>query len=327
MRSRISVVIPTLNRPAMLEAAVQSILAQTYPAEEIIIVDDGSEDTIRGKVKAVERLNSLISVHHLLENAGVSAARNFGLEKASGDFVLFLDDDDLLHPEMLESALDCFARNPEIDVISCRCQMFYSPGFQDGFPERGRTKNRHYPLRKISMVDRRNASKLETEPFSEIFYANLPIHSCLVRRKSLGDVRFPLDLRAGEDTFFWLRLAAHGRRFKLNPHVHAYIRRHTGNFILKPEFDQEYIQFLKKLRESGMLKSRRDHFLFHAFLFFELATTKNIKCLIHLVAAILKSPWFSIKYGIHFLSIQFNKKRTLEKIRHGGITWIGDRHP
>jgi len=327
MRSRISVVIPTLNRPALLEEAVRSVLAQTYPAEEIIIINDGSDTAAQEGINGMKNLNSSISVHHLPQNGGVSAARNFGLEKASGDFVLFLDDDDLLHPEMLESGLDCFARNPEIDVICCRCQMFYSPDFQEGFPERGRTKNRHYPLRKISMVDRRNALKLEAEPFSEIFYANLPIHSCLVRRKSLGDVRFPLDLRAGEDTFFWLRLAAHGRRFKLNPHVHAYIRRHTGNFILKPEFDQEYIHFLKRLGESGMLKSGRDHFLFHAFLFFELAATKNIKCLIHLVAAILKSPWFSIRYGIHFLSVQFNKKRILGKIRHGGITRIGDRHP
>jgi hypothetical protein len=59
-------------------------------------------------------------------------------------------------------------------------------------------------------VDRRNTLRLETKPFAEILSASPPIHSCLVRRRSLGDMRFLTDLKAGEDTFFWLSLAFHG---------------------------------------------------------------------------------------------------------------------
>ena len=323
MRSRASVIIPTLNRPDLLEEAVGSVLAQTYPAEEIIVVDDGSDDAVQQKINGMERLNSLVSVYHLPQNVGVSAARNFGIEKASGEFILFLDDDDLLHPKMLESALYYFLCNPEIDVICCKCRMFYSPDFQDVSADRGRTKKRSYPLRRISLVDRRNTFKLETEPFTEILSASPQIHSCLVRRKSLGDVRFPTDLKAGEDTFFWLSLAFHGCRFKSNHHIYAYIRRHMGNFILKPEFGQEYIRFLKKLLVSGMPRSRRDHFLCHALLFLELLRTKNIECLKHLTI-MLRSLGLLIEYGSDYLIIQRKKRHILNSTRYAVISGIVD---
>jgi len=158
----------------------------------------------------MQPLNRLVSVYHLPQNLGVSAARHFGLEKASGESILFLDDDDLVHPKMLESALYYFLCNPKIDVVCCKCRMFYSPHFQDGSTDRRRTKKPSYLLRKISLVDRRNTLRLETKPFAEILSASPPIHSCLVRRRSLGDMRFLTDLKAGEDTFFWLSLAFHG---------------------------------------------------------------------------------------------------------------------
>jgi len=158
----------------------------------------------------MEPLNPLVSVYHLPQNLGVSAARHFDLEKPSGEFILFLDDEDLVHPKMLQSALYYFLCNPKIDVVCCKCRMFYSPHFQDGSTDRGRTNKRSYPLRKISLVDRRNTFKVGTEPFTKILPASPPIHSCLVRRKSLGDMRLPTDLKAGEDTFFWLSLAFHG---------------------------------------------------------------------------------------------------------------------
>jgi hypothetical protein len=79
-----------------------------------------------------------------------------------------------------------------------------------------------------------------------------------------------------------------------------------GNFILKPEFDQECIRFLKTLLLSGMLRSRRDHFLCHALLFWELLTTRNIECLKHLTI-VLRSLGLLIEYGNDYLIIQRKK--------------------
>jgi len=95
-------------------------------------------------------------------------------------------------------------------------------------------------------------------------------------------------------------------RFKSNHHIHACIRRPMGNFILKPEFDQECIRFLKTLLLSGMLRSRRDHFLCHALLFWELLTTRNIECLKHLTI-VLRSLGLLIEYGNDYLIIQRKK--------------------
>lgn len=325
MRPRVSVIIPTFNRPDLLKEAVRSVLVQTCPASEIIIVDDGSDDDVLQKINRMERLSPLIFVYHLAQNAGVSKARNFGLEKASGEFILFLDDDDLIHPKMLESALHHLLCYPEIDVICCRCLTFYSSDFQDGYTDRGRPKKRNYPLRKIFLVDRGNTFRLEAEPFTEILSASPPIHSCLARRKSLGDMRFPADLKAGEDTFFWLSLAFNGCRFKSNHHPHAYMRRHRGNFTSKPEFYREFIRFLKKLRANGMLRSRRDHFLYHALLFLELLRTKNIDCIKHL-AIMFRSLDLLIQYGTDYLIVQHKKKHILKRRLHAPIRGITDQN-
>jgi glycosyltransferase involved in cell wall biosynthesis len=101
----ISVVIPTFNRARQVQAALRSVLAQTYPEFEIIVVDDGSTD---GTGQALQVLISEEDcksgrVRYLFQpNHGQSAARNMGIEKARGEFVAFLDSDDIWLPEKLE---------------------------------------------------------------------------------------------------------------------------------------------------------------------------------------------------------------------------------
>lgn len=93
----ISVVIPTYNRAHCIGAAIDSVLAQTFPACEVIVVDDGSTDDTRERVEAYGR-----QVRYLFQqNAGVSSARNAGLRAARGDWIAFLDSDDEWIPEKL----------------------------------------------------------------------------------------------------------------------------------------------------------------------------------------------------------------------------------
>lgn len=95
---RISALIATHNRAHIVGEAIDSILAQSRPADEIVVVDDGSADETPSRLAAYG--DSIRVVRQ--ENAGIAAARNAGLRHASGDWITFLDDDDIWYPQRLE---------------------------------------------------------------------------------------------------------------------------------------------------------------------------------------------------------------------------------
>ncbi len=99
--NKISVVIPTYNREASLEKAINSVLDQTHKNRELIIIDDGSTDDTTHIIDKYQQSIRYFSKLH----GGVSAARNFGLEKSTGSWVAFLDSDDYWLPEKLEKQL------------------------------------------------------------------------------------------------------------------------------------------------------------------------------------------------------------------------------
>jgi glycosyltransferase involved in cell wall biosynthesis len=97
----ITVIIPTYNRAAFLESAILSVARQTFPCNELIIVDDGSTDTTRRKVEQMAG-QLPFSLHYCYQhNRGAASARNKGLSMASSDFICFLDSDDRFEPDKL----------------------------------------------------------------------------------------------------------------------------------------------------------------------------------------------------------------------------------
>ena len=109
----ISVIIPVYNVEAYLKECVDSVLAQTYTDYEIILVDDGATDSSGGICDEYANRDSRIQVIHQ-ENGGLSAARNTGLEHSLGDYIYFLDSDDYIEKETLESLVHCIkAENPD----------------------------------------------------------------------------------------------------------------------------------------------------------------------------------------------------------------------
>ena len=111
---RVSVIITTYNRPSYLEQAVESVLEQTYDDVELVVVDDHSRTPAREVLEDVETgpLSEVECLRHE-ENRGANAARNTGLEAATGEFVAFLDDDDRWVPEKLQRQVDAFDRAPD----------------------------------------------------------------------------------------------------------------------------------------------------------------------------------------------------------------------
>lgn len=122
----VSVVIPTFNRSALLLEAVHSVRAQTSGVDEIIIVNDGSTDDTRD---ALGKLSDAGDIKYFEQpNSGQAAARNRGLAEASCDFVVFLDDDDLLDPQAVAVLLAQFGSHPDAIVAVGAAVSFPAKG-------------------------------------------------------------------------------------------------------------------------------------------------------------------------------------------------------
>ncbi len=114
MEEKVSVIIPTYNRPRWLPETIESVLNQTYPCMEIIVVNDGSTDNTEevlesyiGKIKYIYK-----------ENGGPGSAVNAGIMAATGKYIARIDDDDLFLPEKLEHQVGMFQQRPELGLVA-----------------------------------------------------------------------------------------------------------------------------------------------------------------------------------------------------------------
>lgn len=121
--SLISVIIPVYNCDRYLSEAIKSVLNQTYKSLEIIIVDDGSTD------KSAEIAKSFGDVirYEFQSNSGLGATRNKGVELAKGDYLTFLDADDLWTENKLQLQIEAFNHNATLDMVFGNVQQFISP--------------------------------------------------------------------------------------------------------------------------------------------------------------------------------------------------------
>lgn len=111
----VSIITPTYNRFNLLPQAIQSVLAQTFADFEMLIIDDGSEPGIEPVVNEFAD-KRLIYLHQ--KHSGRSIARNLGLQAARGEFIAFLDDDDLFYSQKFAHEVAFFHKHPQVDIIS-----------------------------------------------------------------------------------------------------------------------------------------------------------------------------------------------------------------
>eukprot|EP01136_Pigoraptor_vietnamica_P021735 Opistho-1_new@72160 len=117
----VSIIIPLFNAEAYIAEAINSVIKQTYPFKELIIVDDGSTDASLQIAKTYANDWITVVAH---ENKGAAAARNYGLKLAKGDFIQFLDADDLLSPNKIETQIKLLA-NHTYYLANCACVHFF----------------------------------------------------------------------------------------------------------------------------------------------------------------------------------------------------------
>ena len=125
MNQKVSVILPLYNRIALVEKTIKSVQSQTYPYWEAIVVDDGSTD---GSYELVEKINHQDKRIRLAKRSrepkGAPTCRNIGATLASGDYLIFLDSDDLLAPLCLEQRIAAFQQFPDYDFLVFPMLMF-----------------------------------------------------------------------------------------------------------------------------------------------------------------------------------------------------------
>ncbi len=117
----ISVVIACYNDGEYIGMAVDSVRRQSYPNIELVVVDDGSDQYTKGKLKGLEHQIDILLVQ---ENLGVSAARNRGIEVANGEYVFVLDGDDYIESTLIEKAVHQMEALPNTKIVSCWARRF-----------------------------------------------------------------------------------------------------------------------------------------------------------------------------------------------------------
>lgn len=122
----ISIIVPVYKVEKYLCECVNSILAQTFKDIEVILVDDGSPDSSPAICDEFASKDTRVRVIHK-QNGGLSDARNVGINEASGDYIAFIDSDDIIEKEMMESLL-MVAQNEKADIVGCESETFTSDG-------------------------------------------------------------------------------------------------------------------------------------------------------------------------------------------------------
>lgn len=119
----ISVIVPVFNDAPYLAEALESVFQQTYPATEIIVVDDGSTDESADIARHFANRVQLYCLPH----SGAGTARNHGVAQAKGELLAFLDADDLWSPNKLELQIKALEINPDLEAVFAHLSQFYSP--------------------------------------------------------------------------------------------------------------------------------------------------------------------------------------------------------
>ena len=137
IKELVSVIIPTYNRHALLGEALYSIYKQSYRPIEVIVIDDGSEDCIKeiaGRWVQLSHLENSFFIRFFKQtNRGPSAARNLGLQFCRGEFIQFLDSDDILLPDKLKDSVEIFVSDADVDMVYSERGEFYSD-YRDFWP-------------------------------------------------------------------------------------------------------------------------------------------------------------------------------------------------
>ncbi|NEO89184.1 MAG: glycosyltransferase [Moorea sp. SIO3G5] len=241
MNTSVSVVITTFNKAQYLEQSVKSVLAQTFSQIECIIVDDGSTDNTRKVADQLVHYHPQIQYFYK-DNGGVSSARNFGADKATGEWIQFLDADDWIHEDKIRFQLSCL----EVTGDNGDNIVFYSD-YERVYVDQDENVIETKPNPVGALTKEQLIERLLICPD---FLANSPFpllqQSMLFKKKLLDQRNFDTRLKACEDREWVLELLQRNVRFVHTPIIGAYYRKHRFNLTDNSSLMREsYIKYFE----------------------------------------------------------------------------------
>lgn len=307
----ITVVIPAYNAASHIERAIRSVLAQTYPADEVIVVNDGSTDTTSEKVRQFGDRVTLIEQ----ANAGVSAARNAGIHAASGEWIAFLDADDEWLPNYLAMQTALLNRCPDL-----RWSM---TNYYAACPE----ENRQAAYILCPKTRNLNSDPDIQEDYLQSYLSDTRghlnttiVHKEVFPKTGLFDTTLP----AGEDLDLWFRMSYLYPRFGFlfEPLAVYYVS--TSRSLTKQNYPVDFfMRFIHRHLDLSARYSRRKAFepvaakmirLWIRGMFFD-AQGDDIRLLVHEFSGLF-SLWYKMWIILMTLSPAFTAKscRLISKV-------------
>lgn len=208
----VSVVIPTYNHSTLLKSAIESVLSQTYKNIEIIVIDNHSTDDTEEIISEFKcDYLKYIKIHN---NGVIALSRNIGIKNATGEWLAFLDSDDIWYPKKIEIVVNSINENPE-------CKVFCTD-------ENIKNENGIYGVLKYGPYQKQNFYRYLIESGNCISTS-----ACVVERSFIQkhQIQFSEDRRhiTAEDYECWMRLAMNGAKFKFISSIQGEYFIHTKN--------------------------------------------------------------------------------------------------
>lgn len=190
----ISIIVPVYNAEKYIRKCIESVLHQTYPVWEMILIDNGSDDDSFKICQEYARKDERIYTLHQYQNKGVSAARNLGVEKASGKYITFLDADDWVAEDYLEQLVK-ITKNTNADILVCQYKKVYEEQRNDE--------------KEVSAEDFKEGQNFDVKEYDgENFIEKCLLEGCthcwgvLYKATVLEGIYFPEKIAIGEDALF-----------------------------------------------------------------------------------------------------------------------------
>lgn len=285
MKQEVSVIIPVYNGESFICRAVESVLCQSYPASEIIVVNDGSTDSTLEKLLTFKNLIKIITT----SNNGVSAARNIGMSSSTKDLIAFLDADDIWYQDKLKLQIEVFRKFPSVGFTCCNYLHI--------------TRNQDSKLNffngLVNKVKLNYDGPLQTSALSRLLETNIvgTSSNVMFKRKLINELGlFDTSLKQAEDLHMWFRFSF-VTDFVLTSEV--LVEKHTHSFNLTNNFVETLLyreSVIIELVQNSSYKSYISPYIKKAY--YEL-----FKCRLRIFRFLFKENSYLQSFRYLFLSI------------------------
>ncbi|MFC4721189.1 glycosyltransferase family 2 protein [Geojedonia litorea] len=253
----VSIIIPTYNRSRFIGEALDSIISQTYPHWECLVIDDGSTDDSESVIMSYCEKDLRIQYYKrpISRIKGANACRNYGLELSQGAYINWLDSDDLMHPDKLKLQIQVLENS---NSSFCICQSLVFENSID------------------NILGLKSRQLITDTPFEDFIQQKLiiPIQAPVFNRTFLETHKYRFDegLQAAQEWYFFARILFEHTKYAIVEQPLDYIRKHSNNISNTNSKNKNWHYFLARFQLYNDLKSKLSaesvDILYRYFLFF-----------------------------------------------------------